>query len=80
MAWAEENGIDTYDDDYSTIFIKSLLYETEKAYLFNDGYGNFWIAKSIVYDMEGNKLYIPHWFKPTYLKGSYFKGRKNEYC
>lgn len=77
MAWAEENGIDIYDDDYGVIYIKSLLYETEKAYLFHDNYGDFWIAKSIVYSQEGNKLYVANWFKPTYLKRNYFKGKNN---
>ena len=76
MAWAEENGIDTYDDDYGVIYIKSLLHETEKAYLFRDNYGDFWIAKTIIYDQEGCKLYVANWFKPTYLKQNCSKGKK----
>lgn len=67
MSWADDEGYD-YDDSREVLEIIETIHETEKAYLFRDKVGCFWISKALIEDSEGNEIYVPHWFKPKYLE------------
>ena len=45
-----------------------MVHETEKAYLFRDKVGRFWIAKDLIEYWEDNEIYVPYWFEPKYLE------------
>lgn len=67
MSWADDEGY-YYDDSREVLEIVKTVHETEKACLFRDKVGCFWISKSLIEDWEGNEIYVPHWFKPKYLE------------
>ena len=48
----------------------SITHETEKAYLLNDGSGDFWIPKSIMdaSGLEDGNCMIPSWFNKNYIE------------
>lgn len=48
--------------------IIEVVHETEKAYLFRDKVGRFWIAKDLIEYWEDNEIYVPYWFEPKYLE------------
>ena len=44
MSWADDEGYD-YDDSWEVLQIIETIHETEKAYLFRDKVGRFWISE-----------------------------------
>ena len=67
MSWADDEGYD-YDDSLEALKIIEVVHETEKAYLFRDKVGRFWIAKDLIEYWEDNEIYVPYWFEPKYLE------------
>jgi hypothetical protein len=59
MSWLEDMCYDGYDDSYDdsteSIYLGQMIRETDKAYLFRDRKGGFWIPKSLIIDMEASK-------------------------
>jgi hypothetical protein len=62
--WLSDHDI----DECRIVKVKTLVHETELAYLFEDKRGKFWIPKSVCYfDKDMIRLTVDDWWHPTYI-------------